>query len=222
MVGAGRVAERKIDALLDAGARVRVVAPDGDRGCAAPGDARAARVAGAPLRGRGRRRGMARLRGDVGRGRCSAGSPRRRRRGASSASPWTTPRTRARTPAPWWSGRRSLVAISSSGAAPALTRLVREVVEHVLPGDDWIEHAKRLRAKWLAEGTPMGDRFAELVRDVKRGVSAALRQHALGGARSCRPSGRRCICAGSVTPFVGTLTVASVPSAFAVRVVPVP
>jgi uroporphyrin-III C-methyltransferase / precorrin-2 dehydrogenase / sirohydrochlorin ferrochelatase len=62
-----------------------------------------------------------------------------------------------------------LVAISSSGATPALTRLVREVVEHVLPSDRWVEHAKRLRAKWLAEGTPMADRFAELVRDVKRG-----------------------------------------------------
>ena len=63
-----------------------------------------------------------------------------------------------------------VVAISSSGATPALTRLVREVVEYVLPGDAWVEHARALRAKWLAEGTPMGDRFAELVRDVKRGL----------------------------------------------------
>jgi siroheme synthase-like protein len=61
------------------------------------------------------------------------------------------------------------IAISSSGAAPALTRLVREVIEQVLPGDGWVEHARRLRAKWMAERTPMGDRFAELVRDVKIG-----------------------------------------------------
>jgi siroheme synthase-like protein len=61
------------------------------------------------------------------------------------------------------------IAVSSGGATPALTRLVREVIEHVLPGDDWIEHATRLRAKWLAEGTPMQDRFAELVREVKKG-----------------------------------------------------
>jgi siroheme synthase-like protein len=59
------------------------------------------------------------------------------------------------------------VAISSGGATPALTRLVREVIEHVLPGRDWVDHATRLRAKWLAEGTPIADRFAELVRDVK-------------------------------------------------------
>jgi uroporphyrin-III C-methyltransferase/precorrin-2 dehydrogenase/sirohydrochlorin ferrochelatase len=61
------------------------------------------------------------------------------------------------------------IAISSSGAAPALTRLLRELIEHILPGPDWVEHARRLRARWLAEGTPMADRFAELVRDVKKG-----------------------------------------------------
>jgi siroheme synthase-like protein len=60
------------------------------------------------------------------------------------------------------------VAISSSGAAPALTRLVREVIEHVLPGERWVERATELRAKWLADGTPMGDRFAELVREMAR------------------------------------------------------
>jgi uroporphyrin-III C-methyltransferase/precorrin-2 dehydrogenase/sirohydrochlorin ferrochelatase len=59
------------------------------------------------------------------------------------------------------------IAISSSGAAPALTRLVREVVEGVLPGDDWIARAEELRARWLAEGTPMQDRFDELVRELR-------------------------------------------------------
>jgi siroheme synthase-like protein len=59
------------------------------------------------------------------------------------------------------------VAISSSGATPALTRLVREVVEHVLPSDDTIAHAKRLRAKWLAEGMPPSSRFDDLVRELK-------------------------------------------------------
>jgi siroheme synthase-like protein len=58
------------------------------------------------------------------------------------------------------------IAISSSGAAPALTRLVREIVEQVLPGEEWVEHAQRLRARWLAEGTPMTDRFADLVREL--------------------------------------------------------
>jgi uroporphyrin-III C-methyltransferase / precorrin-2 dehydrogenase / sirohydrochlorin ferrochelatase len=59
------------------------------------------------------------------------------------------------------------IAISSSGATPAMTRLVREVIEQVLPSDAWVEHAKRLRAQWLADGTPTADRFAELVRTIK-------------------------------------------------------
>lgn len=58
------------------------------------------------------------------------------------------------------------IAVSSSGATPALTRLVREIIEHVLPPEEWIEHARRLRAKWLEQGTPMGERFAELVREL--------------------------------------------------------
>jgi uroporphyrin-III C-methyltransferase/precorrin-2 dehydrogenase/sirohydrochlorin ferrochelatase len=59
------------------------------------------------------------------------------------------------------------IAISSSGATPALTRLVREIIEQVLPREEWIHHAKQLRAKWLAEGTPTHDRFAELVKALK-------------------------------------------------------
>jgi uroporphyrin-III C-methyltransferase/precorrin-2 dehydrogenase/sirohydrochlorin ferrochelatase len=60
-----------------------------------------------------------------------------------------------------------LVAISSSGATPALSRLLREIIEEVLPGDDWIARARDLRARWKADGTPMGERFADLVRDFK-------------------------------------------------------
>lgn len=58
------------------------------------------------------------------------------------------------------------IAISSSGTTPALTRLVREIVEDVLPPDAWIEHAKQLRARWLQRGTPVGERFGELVREL--------------------------------------------------------
>jgi uroporphyrin-III C-methyltransferase/precorrin-2 dehydrogenase/sirohydrochlorin ferrochelatase len=60
------------------------------------------------------------------------------------------------------------IAVSSSGTAPALTRLVREVIEHVLPGEDAIADAQRLRARWLAEKTPMGSRFEELVRELSK------------------------------------------------------
>jgi siroheme synthase-like protein len=59
------------------------------------------------------------------------------------------------------------IAISSSGATPALTRLVREVIEQLLPSEAWVEHAKQLRAKWIAEGTPIADRFAELVKTIR-------------------------------------------------------
>jgi siroheme synthase-like protein len=59
------------------------------------------------------------------------------------------------------------IAISSSGEAPALTRLVREVIEEVLPENEWIDTARALREKWRAEATPMQSRFAELVRAIK-------------------------------------------------------
>jgi siroheme synthase (precorrin-2 oxidase/ferrochelatase) len=55
------------------------------------------------------------------------------------------------------------VAISTAGETPALARLVREIVEGVLPADRWIAAARALRARWRAEGTPMEDRFPSLV-----------------------------------------------------------
>jgi siroheme synthase-like protein len=58
------------------------------------------------------------------------------------------------------------IAISSSGETPALTRLVREILEDVLPPEDWVEHAKAIRARWIASGTPFGERFGELVREL--------------------------------------------------------
>jgi uroporphyrin-III C-methyltransferase/precorrin-2 dehydrogenase/sirohydrochlorin ferrochelatase len=57
-----------------------------------------------------------------------------------------------------------LVAISSSAEAPALTRLLREVLEQALPGESWIAAARALRAEWRARGTPMASRFDDLVR----------------------------------------------------------
>jgi len=60
------------------------------------------------------------------------------------------------------------VAISSSGATPALSRLLREIIEELLPSDDWIERARRLRAEWRRERVPMGDRFGRLVKEFTR------------------------------------------------------
>jgi siroheme synthase-like protein len=59
------------------------------------------------------------------------------------------------------------VAISTSGEAPALARLVREVLEQALPESDWIDAARSLRDRWKKEGTPMASRFTELVRAFK-------------------------------------------------------
>jgi siroheme synthase-like protein len=59
------------------------------------------------------------------------------------------------------------VAISSTGEAPAVTRLLREVLEQALPEEDWLEQAKALRERWKREGTPMSSRFTELVKAFK-------------------------------------------------------
>ena len=59
------------------------------------------------------------------------------------------------------------VAISSSAAAPALTRLLRELIEQILPEAEWVLAAKELRAKWKRDQVPMGSRFGELVRAFK-------------------------------------------------------
>jgi len=57
-----------------------------------------------------------------------------------------------------------VIAISSGGEAPALTRLLREILEQLLPEEGWVDAARALRARWRADGTPMGSRFPELVR----------------------------------------------------------
>ena len=55
------------------------------------------------------------------------------------------------------------VAISTSGEAPALARLMREVLEQALPDEGFVEAARALREKWREEKTPMASRFGELV-----------------------------------------------------------
>jgi siroheme synthase-like protein len=55
------------------------------------------------------------------------------------------------------------IAISTSGEAPAVARLLREILEQVLPDEGYLEAARALRERWRSEKTPMGSRFAELV-----------------------------------------------------------
>ena len=57
-----------------------------------------------------------------------------------------------------------LISISSSGALPAMTRLLRQVIESVIPEDALIDDARELRASWKKNNVPMGARFPELVK----------------------------------------------------------
>jgi siroheme synthase-like protein len=167
VVGAGAVAERKVEALLGAGARVRLVAPEATdelRRLAREGrlawsersfaeaDVQGVWLVFAATTDAGVQRRVADAAG-AHRVFCVAVDD------PANASAYSASVVR-RPP--------FTIGISSSGAAPALTRLLREVIEHVLPSDDWIERAKELRAKWLAAGTPMGERFTELVAEVQR------------------------------------------------------
>jgi uroporphyrin-III C-methyltransferase/precorrin-2 dehydrogenase/sirohydrochlorin ferrochelatase len=164
VVGAGPVAERKIAALVGTGADVVVVAPEAtagvreraDKGLIAwharafrPSDADGAwlvvastsdpAVQHAAAAAAEERRLFVLAVDDVANATAYSGAIVRR-------PPFT-------------------VAISSSGETPALTRLLREILEDALPPADWVEQAKALRAAWIASGTPAGARFADLVRN---------------------------------------------------------
>lgn len=167
VVGAGAVAERKINTLLEAGARVRVVAPE-----ATPAIRRLAQAGAVDLRTR------AFEEGDLDEvwlvvAATSDGGVQRRVAEASGARRTFVVAVDDPVNASAYAGavvERApfTVAISSSGATPALTRLLREILEQVLPGEEWIKRAKELRAKWRADGTPSGDRFAQLVQAFKQ------------------------------------------------------
>ncbi|HEX3343216.1 MAG TPA: bifunctional precorrin-2 dehydrogenase/sirohydrochlorin ferrochelatase [Polyangiaceae bacterium] len=168
VVGAGPVAERKIESLLETAAEVRVVAPEATEG-----------VERLATEGRVAWRARPFEDADVDGAWlvfAATSAPEVQAQVARATSARRVFCVAVDDPenASAYSGslvRRPpfTIAISSGGATPALTRLVREVLEQVLPGEGWVEHATRLRAKWLAEGTPMADRFAELVRAFKPG-----------------------------------------------------
>jgi uroporphyrin-III C-methyltransferase / precorrin-2 dehydrogenase / sirohydrochlorin ferrochelatase len=52
------------------------------------------------------------------------------------------------------------VAISTDGHAPALAGLLREGLDALLPQelDEWLDEARAVRKKWLADGVPMEER----------------------------------------------------------------
>jgi siroheme synthase-like protein len=166
VVGAGTVAERKIVDLVEARARVHVVAPEGS-------------VAVAELAQNGaiaweQRAFDERDVDDAWLVIAATSDPDVQRRASSAAEARRVfcvavddlPNGSAYSAAVV---RRAplTVAISSSGEAPALARLLREIIEEILPDVEWVDAARALRAKWRADGTPMASRFAELVRAFK-------------------------------------------------------
>ena len=166
VVGAGEIALRKIEALVQARARVRVVAPDATEGVKLL--AQQGRVAWS-------QRGFEEADADGAWLVVAATSDAQVQvRAAAAAEGRHVFCLAVDDPAnaSAYSGavvRRPpfAIAISSGGATPALTRLVREIVEQALPGDEWVEHARKLRDRWQKEGTPMADRFAQLLRELK-------------------------------------------------------
>ena len=170
VVGAGPACEPKIEALVEAGARVHVVAP-----VATPRVRALAAAAEAGLTWEARPFVEADLdeawlvvsaTGDAAVQRAIAVEAARRHlfvlaiddpANGSAASGYVLRRP------PF------VVAISSSGEAPALTRLLREVLERTLPAERWVEAARALRREWkqkAAQGEPVphGARFRALVR----------------------------------------------------------
>jgi siroheme synthase-like protein len=166
VVGAGTIAQRKVASLLEARARVRLVAPEATPELQA--HARGGLLEWAPRR----------FEEDDVEGAwlvvAATGDAETQRRVAAAAHARRIFVLAVDDPtnASAYSGalvRRPpfLIAISSSGETPALTRIVKELIEQVLPGPDWVEHARALRARWIADGVPMGERFGALVRALK-------------------------------------------------------
>jgi len=166
VVGAGEIAQRKIEALVQARARVRVVAPEAAEGVKLL--AQQGRVAWS-------QRGFEEADADGAWLVVAATSDAQvqvRASGAAEARHVFCLAVDDPANASAYSGavvRRPpfAIAISSGGATPALTRLVREIVEQALPGDEWVEHARRLRDRWQKDGTPMADRFGQLLKELK-------------------------------------------------------
>jgi siroheme synthase-like protein len=166
VVGAGGMAERKVHSLLSSGARVKIVAPEAT--------VELQRLAAQGLLAWAARRFQEPDVDGAWLVVAATGEPETQQRVAAAAEAHRIFLLAADDPsnASAYSGavvRRPpfQIAISSSGAAPALTRVLREIIEQVLPGDAWVEHARALREKWIADGTPVGERFGALVRDLK-------------------------------------------------------
>ena len=84
------------------------------------------------------------------------------------------------------------VAVSTSGAAPALTALLREALETVLPADldRWMAEAKRQRTIWRRDQVPMAIRKPRLLEALNGLYSRSkdLRHNSSGVAKDVSPA----------------------------------
>ena len=172
VVGAGSVAASKLSALVEAGAAVRVVAPEIGSNIERPGVSIVRRafqpddLNGAWLV-------------------VAAATPAVNRQVADAADARRVFVNAVDDPAnasAYLGGvvRRGGVtfAISTDGRAPALAGLLREGLDAVLPAADlerWMSEAERLRDRWRADGVPMDARRPLLLK-------ALIRRYADTGA----------------------------------------
>ncbi|HMG52176.1 MAG TPA: NAD(P)-dependent oxidoreductase [Kofleriaceae bacterium] len=170
VVGGGAVAAGKLDGLLTAGAQVTVVAP-------AIGEPIRARAA-AP--GSGLRlveRGFAASDLDGARWVVAAATPEVNRAVADAAAArglFVNAVDDVASATAYLGGviRRgaAVIAVSTSGLAPALAGLLREALESVLPDDleRWIDVAIAARSGWKRTATPIAERRPLLLRALGR------------------------------------------------------
>jgi siroheme synthase-like protein len=185
LVGGGRVAEAKLRQLLAAGARVRVVAP------AIAAGIRAAAVTIAE-------RGFEASDVDGAWLVVAAATPEVNRAVAQAAEVRRVFVNAVDDPAnasAFLSGvvRRDgiTIAISTSGGAPALTSLLRESLDAVLPRDlaAWVHTAREQRSVWRRDAVPMEQRKPLLLRALNHlyGVVPGRAGHVAGNLAAMAP-----------------------------------
>ena len=164
LVGAGPVAASKLDGLLAAGAKVRVVALE-----VRP------EIAEAPVQVE--KRGFVPSDLDGVFFAIAAATPavnREVRTAADARSLFVNAVDDVENASLYLGGvlRRGGVtlAVSTDGRAPALAGLLREALEAVIPDDveAWVEAASRLRVRHKAEGVPMAERRPLLLEALNR------------------------------------------------------
>jgi len=160
LVGGGRVAAGKLPGLLDAGARVTIVAPSIRADLEQPGVTLVRRQF-APGDLDGAFFAIAAATPEVNRAVNAAAEERglfvNAVDDAASASAFLGGVVRR---------GGVTVAVSTGGRAPALAGLLREALEAVLPEDvgAWVDLGERVRAGWKERGLPIGERRPLLLR----------------------------------------------------------